>query len=339
MEIAFAKAQARDLGAARQLAQSGRPEEWGRINRIHRRVGQQQSRIEPLLPLISEDGYRAHFDFVDIDQMESESRERAAEYLYERARTLLEKGRQGDRQAARQAYWELRNLEERYFRHYRDKDELMREAVALGTTRIGFEVANWSSKLLPARFEDHLLAFNIDGLNAQWKRFHLGPPQNMMLDYRAIFALEYVDVSPERIRERTYTEERDVEEGWEYVLDERGNVRKDSLGNDLKQPRIVRVHAEVLEVYQSKAARLDGALEICDNRGALLFRQPMSTEVFFEHYSATFRGDRRALSPESCSRIGNIPLPFPSDEDMLLQAAERLKVPILNELRSNRHIW
>lgn len=200
-------------------------------------------------------------------------------------------------------------------------------------------MVNQSGKILPARFSERLLAFGANELDTEWKHFYLKPARDMALDYNVFFYIDHIDISPERVHERIYTDEADVEDGWEYVLDERGNVRKDSLGNDLKKPRIIRVRAEVVEVLQTKAARLSGLLEIRDASGQRLFTRPMSTEVLFENYASTFRGDRRALSKESRARIGNAPLPFPSDADMLLQAAERLKPLIRDELRSNRNIW
>ncbi len=49
-------------------------------------------------------------------------------------------------------------------------------------------------------------------------------------------------------------------------------------------------------------------------------------------------GDQRALSKDSRARIGNRPLPFPPDSDMLMQAADRLKPNIRDELRRSRAI-
>jgi hypothetical protein len=132
-------------------------------------------------------------------------------------------------------------------------------------------------------------------------------------------------------------DEKEIQDGFDYVLDSRGNVMKDSLGNDLKTPRYVRIHANIIEVYQSKAVRLAGTLQFFDGyRNTLLDTRPVGTEVLFENYASTFSGDKRALSDESCRRIGNRPMPFPSDEDLLAQAAERLKPVIRDELRNNR---
>lgn len=339
LEMAFRKAQARDLNTASQLAAAGRPENWERINSIHRQIRLRQNKIAPLLPLVSKDGYRANFDFVNIAQLENESRAKAADYLYTQAEELLLRADRGDRPAAREAYRLLTDLETRYYKTYRDKDRLLQDALALGTTHILFEIENGSDKMLPRDFTERILAISPRDLNTTWKAYHFERRSDVPVDYRVVFNIRRVDISPERISERAYVDEKDIEDGWEYVLDERGNVKKDTAGNDIKRPRIVRIRAEVLEVLQTKAARLTGTLEIFNaDRNARLDRCELGTEVLFEHYASTFRGDARALSKDSKNRIGSRPAPFPHDEDMLLQAADRLVPDIREELRRSRAI-
>ena len=114
---------------------------------------------------------------------------------------------------------------------------------------------------------------------------------------------------------------------------------KDSLGNDIKRAKYVQIRAQVLEVHQTKAARLAGYVEVFDlARNIPLESRDLATEILFEHYAATFKGDERALSKDSRLRIGNSPVPFPLDEDMLVQAAERLKPSLKEELRGSRAI-
>lgn len=339
LELAFSKAQARDLNTARNLAAVDRPENWERINTIHRQISRRQNLVAPLLPLVSKDGYRAKIEFVDIAHMEAESREKAAEYLYVCAEDLIVQAERGDRQAARNAHRMLKDLESRYFKSYRNKDLLLRDAVNLGTTHILFEVRNESNKILPRDFNDRVLAFGASDLESDWKAYHFKPDPKIPVDYRVVFNIRQIDISPERISERAYTDEKEIEDGWEYVLDERGNVKKDTAGNDIKRPRKVRIRADVLEAFQTKAARLTGMLEIYDAvRNTRVHVRDVGTEVLFEHYASTFRGDQRALSKDSRARIGNRPLPFPPDSDMLMQAADRLKPNIRDELRRSRAI-
>lgn len=339
LELAFRKAQARDLGTVEQLKAEARPELWSRIHDIHRDIQIRQNKVAPLTPLVAKNGYRAQFQFVDIASMERQSREKAAEYLYDQSVDLLTRAEKGDKLAARKAYSLLMDLQKRYYPTYRDKDVLISKSRDLGTSYVVFEVKNQSGKLLPRGFAERLIAMDKQGLDSEWREYSFEAKPGLHYDYKALLKVRDIDISPERVQERSYFEEKKIQDGWDYVLDKRGNVMKDSAGNDIKTPRMVLIRAEILEIHQSKATRIAGAIEIRDTRSNnLLETCEVATEVIFDNYASTFRGDERALTQDSKNRIGNRPLPFPKDEDMLVQAAERLKPEVKDELRHSRAI-
>jgi hypothetical protein len=339
LELAFKKAQDRDLATINNLKAEGRPENWERIHALHLDIRSRQNKVLPLVPLQAKKGYKAQFEFVDIGRMEMDSRAKAAEYLYERAESLLASGERGDKLAARKAYDLLHDLGRRYYPNYREKDALMAQARELGTSYVLLEVKNQSGKILPRAFAERLLAIGKQELDSEWKSFYFDAKPGEQFDYKAVFKIRNIDISPERVNERSYFDEKQIQDGFEYVLDKRGNVMKDSLGNDIKTPKYVTIRAQVLEVHQTKAARLAGYVEIFDlARNVPLESQDLATEILFEHFAATFKGDERALTKESRLRIGNAPVPFPLDEDMLVQAAERLKPNLKEELRCSRAI-
>jgi hypothetical protein len=339
LELAFRKAQARDLATIEQLKAESRPERWERVHQIHLDIRSRQNKVAPLTPLVAKNGYRAQFQFVEIAAMERQSREKAAEYLYDQSVTLMERAERGDKMAARKAHGMLIDLQKRYYANYRDKEVLLAKARDLGTSYVVLEVKNQSGKLLPRGFEERILAFDKRGLDSEWREFSFEAKPGLHYDYKAVYKVRDIDISPERVQERSYTDEKKIQDGWDYVLDRRGNVMKDSLGNDIKTPRMVFIRAEVLEVHQTKAARIAGAVEIRDAlNNNLLETCELATEVVFENYASTFRGDERALSQDSKSRLGNRPLPFPQDADMLVQAADRLKPDVKEELRRSRAI-
>lgn len=340
LELAFHKAHARDQATVERLLAEDRPEHWERINQIHRDMRARQNKVAPLTPLVAKNGYRAQFDFVDIATMERVSRERAAEYLYDQAVALIVKGERGDKLAARKAHDLLLDIQNRYYRDYRDKNALLAKARDYGTSYIVFEIKNHSGKILPIGFADQIMAIGKRDLDSEWRDFSFEEKPGLHYDYKAVFRVRDISISPERVQERAYVEEKKIQDGWDYVLDKKGNVKKDTCGNDIKTPRMVVIRAEVLEIHQTKAARITGSIEIRNMRdNALLENREIATEVVFENYAATFRGDERALSEDSKCRIGNRPLPFPRDEDMLVQAAERLKPDVRDNLRRSRAIF
>jgi hypothetical protein len=340
LETAFQKANARDLANIDRLKLQAREENWEQIHNLYKGIERRQNKIRPLTPLRASNGHTARFAFIDVSREENESREQAAAFLYTKAENLLERGRRGEKLAARDAYYTLRDIEKKYYKTYRDKDRLMREAQNWGTSFVLFGIQNQSGKILPNRLNDRLGAIADPSLNEEWKQFIFEEEKNVDYDYFANLRFREIDVSPERVHERSYVDEKRIQDGWEYEYDSRGNVKKDSSGNDIKKLKYIVVRAEVLEVFQSKAARVGATLDIVDGpTKKRLDSSDMATEVLFENYASTFRGDERALSDESKRRIGNRPLPFPTDEDMILQAADRLRPQLKDALRRSRAIF
>lgn len=339
LELAFRRAQERDLEEAHRMEREDRPEYYDRINALYRQIRSRQQLVRPLLPLVAKDGYRARIEFVNVENAERGSREKAAEHLYQQAETKLKEAEKGDRQAAREAHALLKELEKKYFKHYKDKERLLQDARSLGTTIVLFDVQNPPNRVLPASFAERLRNIGKTNLDEEWVSYYFDNRPGLNPDYRVLFRVRQVEISPERVRERLYADEKEIQDGKEYVLDAKGNVLKDSLGNDVTRPRYVKVRAEVAEVFQNKMARLSAVLEVFDARQVLLDGCDVNTQVVFENYASTFRGDHRALSEESARRIGNRPLPFPSDDDLLNQAAEKLKSNVRDELRQNKAIW
>ncbi len=330
LEVAFERVTQRDLDRAERLKRNGTEADWGTINGIYRTIRKRQERLAPLLPLIDKYGYKANFQFVRTDDLERESSRRAAAFHYEQGLDLLAQARRGDRAAGRKAYKELNRIQN-YQYPYRDTEQLLAEAEQLGIVYVLVDIENESRAILPAELERELLRLETTAMNSKWRQFHTRPIAGQTYDYRARLSIMNVEVSPERVIQREYIDEQEIEDGFDYVLDENGNVQKDSLGNDIKVPRNLLIRAFVLETYQEKIALVRGRMELYDlGSEALVDTRDLTAEARFEHRAATFRGDERALSPESRKCIGRRPLPFPNNEALVLDAATQLK-PSLQE--------
>jgi hypothetical protein len=337
LEESFAKATQRDMERAERLKSSGRPEDWQQVYQIYRGIDARQALIEPLLPLVDRSGKKANFRFVRTDELAKEAREESAAFLYRDALRLMDLARRNrDRNAAREALQQLEKIEQ-YYRSYRDRDALMAEARVLATTFVLVNMENRAPVILPAGLEQEILQLGFGNQQGQWRVFHSSPQEGVRYDFQVTYELLSVEVSPGMVKERQYEDTREVDDGFSYVLDERGNVKKDTAGNDIKIPKTKIIKALVLENYQFKSARLGGRLVFFDNRtNSLVEVQDLGAEAIFENYASTFKGDEKALSEDTRRRIGNRPLPFPSDEYMVLEAARRLKPVLRDKLERTR---
>ena len=335
LEEAFAKVMAEETLELTRLKLASEPDIWPALFRIYNRIAARQEKIAPFIPLVDENGYEAQFKFMKVLPLLEEARKKSAAYYYSEGRKLLDEAKNtGDRLTARESYSTFLRIRD-FDLDYLDTKLLLEEARAEGTAHVLISLINDTPFALDPSFEDALLSIGTRDLNATWTNFYTRSFSDFDFDYLVAVKFRNIDVSPGVVKERSYEETREIEEGFEYVLDERGNVRKDSLGNDIKIPKKVTIKAEVMEVYQRKASKIEGYIEILDAYTKnTLDSEPLFAENIFENYAATFKGDERALREETKKRVGNRPVNFPPDGEMVLVLAEQFKPVLKQKIRS-----
>ncbi len=338
LETAFNKMTAADMERARRKASSGNPN-WAEIAAVYERIQRRQDALSPLLPLVDKNGYQAEFRFARLSGLIADAENKAAAQYYADAIALLAEARAGNKSAGRRAYSAFGRVEN-YRAGYRDANALRAEARELGKVYVSVQMVNQTGGFLPRNFERELLRPEGRVLDDNWRFYDFTPVPGKAYDYNARIVINDIQVSPERVNERAYIDEREITDGTEYVLDANGNVAKDTLGNDITRPRRVIVRANVLEVLQLKTVLVSGSLELFDVQNQrVVDRDRLTAEASFENYASTFRGDRRALSRDTRRYLGNRPVQFPTDESLILEAADVLKPRLTERLgRSSRVI-
>jgi hypothetical protein len=146
-----------------------------------------------------------------------------------------------------------------------------------------------------------------------------------------------VIVSPDQTVQRDSVVKRDVEDGFTYVLDKKGNVMRDSLGNDIKLIKYKTLQCALVESIQSKACRIDGDVEVIQMYPKkVLKKDPIGAQSNFEHISSRALGDTQALTPDLLERTKSAAVPFPSDIEMVMRCSESLKLAIRGAIQNNR---
>ena len=337
LEKAFAKVNAQDMDYINSLRADLYPERWDEVYQVLSQIDARQHKINPFLPLISKDGYIAHFDMIDVSPMLTQAAEDASSFHYARASGLLIELDHNRKSDATEAYKALQRID-RYFHNYENKEALKDTAHHYGMTRVLLESRNASDVIMPADLEDELLSINLADLNSFWTGFYIRPPETAPLDYRAIIEIDELEVSPERESETIYVDTREVQDGFTYILDQEGNVAKDTLGNDIKEDRYVDIRAEVYELTREKAAFVKGSLKIIDlNKDQVIDHFPIASEAIFSSYASRYSGDERALASRTRNRLRSAPERFPADEALIWQAAEDVKLNMAQYLRQIRY--
>ncbi|WP_336128775.1 hypothetical protein [Mesoflavibacter sp. CH_XMU1422-2] len=305
-----------------QLKQDGNPEYYETIYNLYTRLDSRQNSIKNILPL-QINGKTIKFKFNNYTSDIIDYKSKVSDYKYSQARQLLSSS---DKYNAREAYGLLEDIE-RINPNFKDVRSLMDQAHFIGTDFVIVSVINETNQIVPTRLEEELLDFDTYGLNDNfWTLYHANASAEINYDYAMQLQLKRINISPEHVYEKEYVREAEIVDGWEYVLDENGNVAKDSSGNDIKQDKIVRVLARLSEVQQVKSTQVIGQVVFTDlKQNQVLESFPIDSEFIFENFYGRFRGDRRALSDDDKRLLGNRAVPFPTNEQMVYDTNEDLK--------------
>lgn len=330
LQDAYYKVVERDLENIAHLKKDQNPETFRNIYELYLDLDARQEAIKPILPL-NVNGKNIRFTFNDYSNDIISSKTQLSDYLYEKGLNLLESD---DKQTIRQAYSELSYLE-RISPNYENTRDLLSEAHERGKDRILVSILNNTQQVIPQRLEAELLNFDTYGLNKFWSEYHANKVPNLNYDYAMHLNLKQIDVSPERVNQREFLREKEIADGWEYEKDRNGNVVKDSLGNDIKYEKIIKVRGRLYETIQTKSAQVIADVVYIDAQS----NQPVDTFTIdsgfvFEHIFARYKGDKRALNKADRQLINNRLLPFPSNEQMVFDTGEDLKLQLKSIINS-----
>jgi len=324
LQEAYYKAADRDLNTISHLKKDNNPETYKSIFELYLDLDARQNAIKPILPLHVE-GKEITFNFNNYCNDIIVAKEEVSNYMYEKGLDLLESD---DKREIREAYNILSYLE-RINPSFENTRELLNEAHQRGTDYILVSINNDTQQIIPNRLETDLLNFNTYGLDNFWNEYHTNNTKNLEYDYAMQLNLKQINISPERMNQRDFLRARDIVDGWEYKKDRHGDAIKDTLGNYIKIDKIINVRARLSETIQTKSAQVLGEVVYINLKSnQTLNILPIDSEFVFEYVFASYRGDKRALHANDIALINNRRIPFPSNEQMVFDTGENLKLKL-----------
>ncbi|MBI4649548.1 MAG: hypothetical protein HY738_23840 [Bacteroidia bacterium] len=334
LDKAYKLANEQDNNRIKFLRQEGNPDIWDEVFQKYSALKTRQELVKTVLPITIE-GKTINYQSVDYNREIIEAKKKAAEFFYVHGQKLL---KQGDKLSAREAYSEFQKVKQ-YYRDYQDIDKFIEQAKYAGISRVFVNVANQSMLKITREFEALLLSIDFNRLNSDWVEYYTEKKNEKIYDYLITVQLTKIDLLPEKILEERYVDSKEIEDGWEYVLDNKGNVAKDSLGNDIKKPKKKTISCQVIKTRQTKVVHIEGFVEyFVNSTNKTLITIPVAADHVFDHVYAIANGDLKALTESSKKLIGIRPLPFPPDIDMIYNAGLTLQKSINDALGNNKYL-
>jgi len=183
-----------------------------------------------------------------------------------------------------------------------------------------------------------MIALDLPRLNSEWVDYYISlPDKDTQIDYLVNINLRIVGVSPDKQFQRDSLVKTTVEDGFDYVKDARGNVLKDSLGNDVKVKKYKDLQCALIQTFQVKECVIEGDVEILAlYPEKAIKKEPIGATSDFKHVSARAIGDVNALSAEQKKLLQSQIIAFPTDLDMVIMCTENLKQAIRGFMETNR---
>jgi hypothetical protein len=337
LDKAFTLANTRDLERIKLLKAEGKPENWEQVYFLYSALDNRQKQVRKVTPVKAK-GKTYDYKQIDYTNQIVEAKTKAAEYYYNNGKRLMALN---DKMSYRKAYFNFTKAKQYRGSAFPDIDNLLNDSRYLGISRVLIDVKNITSFRLPPDYFDNLLTINTSDINQQWIEYYIGrTDRNVEYDYFITILLKNISISPERFTQKEFTRKKEVQDGFNYALDSRGNVMKDTLGNDIKIPRYKELTCTVAERHQTKEATVEAQLEYMElfpNRRVIKLI-PVSATSVFEHYSGRAIGDRGALTEDDLELIEQEPMAFPDDISMIYDCNPTLQHAISDAIRDNKNL-
>lgn len=331
LETAFNEATAKDLKMVKYLKDEQRDENWERIANYYEKIKTRQKSIQTISPLVANDGYKANFEFVDVDADAERSKEKTAEVKYKEGKKLFDEAMEkDDRFIARKAYAKFLEMEN-FKADYQDGQHLKVTAKELGFTNVLLEWANNSGKTI--NYDLGVMLYDHDAFkDEEWTRYTGDANNGWNYHYKLRTTVDVINISADREKGTSYTDKKEIKQGVEYLKDEDGKLLTDANGDPLTKPKMVEKTCTIDKTTQGKVADLTGSVLLFDTKtNEQLHTAPITSQHIFQHeYAVMKTGDSRAASEATALLLKNEAAPFPTETEMV-DAACNLIVPMVQE--------
>jgi hypothetical protein len=333
LEEAFAKAKERDLNSINLLEKDKNPANFEKIYTTYLQLNERQERIKPLLPLkLLNEGRNAIFPFDNYNNQIVASKNNLSNYLYANAKSLMSTS---DKMNFRKAYDDLDYLNQ-INPNYKNVVTLMDEAQFKGTDYVSVYTKNETNMVIPSRLQNDLLDFNTYGLNNKWTVFHSAKQKGINYDYTMMISFREILISPEQIKEKEFIKERQIKDGQKKLLDANGKEVLDNTGKVVMVDNLRNVTVRIFEFRQFKSSLVTAKVDFIEFRNNQLIKSfPLTSEFVFENIYSNYKGDRRAADDNYNSYFEKRAVPFPSNEQMVYDTGENLKMKLKEIINRN----
>ncbi len=294
----YHKANQADHERIQALKATGQPDVWPEI---YQRYCSMKGRNDALACFPTQVKNGMNYVKLDLDDDMTVARNHAEAFLVAKANQLLDSGSKEDAVEAEKYVKQLRRTN----KENSNLPLLQKKMLLLSCDHVEIVVVGKDERPLLVEFADAVMAFDEGEVtenvvcSSSWKKPRRGDAQMLVV-------VDDIQITPNRLDEVTFKE---TNEGKTVI---------------------------VTDHSQNKSVAVSGTIKYMDCDGYRTFEKatvPFEVTSTFKNDYTTIKGDREACSAETLSRLNTKPIPVPTDESMLIDAAKRLNDLIASELK------
>ena len=296
----YHKANEADHERIQALKASGQPDVWPEI---YQRYCSMKGRNEALSCFPKKVKQGMNYVPLDLDDDMMVARNKAEAFLVAKANQLLDSGSETDVVEAEKYIQQLRRTN----RENSHLVDLQKKCLLRTADRVLITLENEDRRPLLPEFVSAVLTFDAGEVpdnvvrSSKWASPRRG-------DVQMLVVVKKIQITPNRLDEVTFKESDGVKT------------------------------VEVTDHSQNKSVTVSGMIKYYDCDGYRPFEKaavPFEVTSNFKNDYTTIKGDREACSEETLQRLQSKPVPVPTDESMLLDAARKLNDLIAVELKNS----
>ncbi len=313
LKEAYDKANAKDLAEISRLKKSKDKQSLKRIYNLYMKLDVRQDEVILLEPL-KYDGKTYDFKVKDYTKDIVNSRKNYSDYLYSTASPLL----YGSKENIRKAHGILSEIQVINPDYRSDLNQQILDTKKRGMdyvlVKLKNNVANQLKDSTSLSVLKNFSSLSTGNFSNKWIQFHDKKDYNLHYDYEAEISLDKLVRIPEKLNTQNVNQTKEIQTGWNYKYDDKGNVMKDAEGNDIKTPKMEKVSAVVSLFQQIKSTTLNGKLSLKNlNTNKIIDTTPVNSEAKLENIYATYEGNPKAIEQKYYDALKNKKKQFPDD--------------------------
>lgn len=327
LKEAFNRSAQRDQEAIKRLKKQS-PQDLKAIYNMYMNLDVRQDEIILLEPLYF-DGNRINFKIKDYSKNITKAKKNYADELYNKAAPLM----YGSKENSRKAFKILEEIQFVYPNYRADLSTLISSAKKRGSdfifVKLHNNVANQLKDSASLSVLENFAKIRSGDFDNKWIVLHDKKDYSVVYNYEANIHLDKFIASLLKEETQLVKQQKEIQTGWIYQKDDKGNVMKDKDGNDIKKPKMETVHAEVVLHRQSKFSTLEGRVIMKNLKtGKIYNAAPIKGEAKIENLYATYKGEPKAIDEKYYEALKNKKKEFPSEDKFNEFALQTFKLQV-----------